>query len=153
MKTELSDAFFARYLSKAGLDPDTPYMEAFHFCETRELAESLLALVLEGKKRATASCLSSYEAAGDPLPYVGSYSVITDFDGAPHCVMQTTAVTILPYKDITFDICKREGEDECLETWRRGHFACFTQEGEEYGFTFTEDMDIIFEDFEVVYVE
>jgi len=52
---------------------------------------------------------------------------------------------------MTFEICKREGEDECLETWLRGHVRFFTEEGKAMGYEFNEDMLIVFEDFEVVY--
>lgn len=43
------------------------------------------------------------------------------------------------FKEITYDICKR------------GHIRFFEAEGKELGYTFTEDMPVIFEDFEVIY--
>ena len=43
------------------------------------------------------------------------------------------------------------GEDECLETWQEAHRRFFTQDGDEMGYAFTEDMPVLFEDFEVVY--
>lgn len=153
MKTESSDAFFRRFLTKNGLSLDTDYLDAFCFDLTREAATYLLDLVISGKKRATASSLTGYQIEGEKTPEVGDYSVITDFDGVPRCVMRTTAVTILPYKDITFDICRREGEDDCLESWQRSHERFFTDEGRELGYEFTPDMPVIFEDFEVVYIE
>lgn len=61
-------------------------------------------------------------------------------------------MTILPFKDMTFDICKREGEDETLESWQRGHIRYYTAEGKQLGYEFTEDLPIVFEDFKVVYV-
>lgn len=48
----------------------------------------------------------------------GSYSIVTDWEGVPKCVIETTNVRILPFKDITYDICKLEGEDDSLESWR-----------------------------------
>ncbi|MGN0403445.1 MAG: ASCH domain-containing protein [Acetatifactor sp.] len=59
-------------------------------------------------------------------------------------------VRILPYKDITFDIAKLEGEDDTLESWRNNHEVFFREEGKELGYEFTEDMEVIFEEFEVV---
>lgn len=52
---------------------------------------------------------------------------------------------------MTYDICKREGEDDSLESWRAGHIKYFTQEGKQVGYDFREDMPVVFEDFEVVY--
>lgn len=82
---------------------------------------------------------------------MGDYSIITDWDGIPRCVIETTAVTILPYKDITFDICKREGEDDSLESWQRGHERFFIEDGKELGYEFSQDMPVVFEDFKVVF--
>lgn len=69
----------------------------------------------------------------------------------PRCVIETISVTIIPFSDITYDICKREGEDDTLESWRAGHINFFKEEGKKLGYEFKNDMPVIFEDFEVVY--
>ncbi len=143
--------FWKEFLQKTRRDMNLKYYECFHFCHTEELANSLLQLVLDGKKKATASSLLYYQAVNEPLPKVGSLSIVTDFQGNPKCVIETTNVMILPFKDMTFDICKREGEDETLESWQEGHIRFFTMDGQENGFEFTWDMPVVFEDFEVVY--
>lgn len=88
---------------------------------------------------------------GEKIPKIGDYSIITNFEGVPKCVIETTNITILPFKDITFDICKREGEDKNLESWRKGHIKFFSSEGKDLGYLFSEDMSVIFEDFKVVF--
>jgi len=145
------DKFWQDFLSQANLPNHTKYFEASHFDITKESANNLLQLVLAGQKRATASSLPAYQREGVTPPKVGDYSIITDWDGVPHCVIQTTAVTILPFNQFTFDIIKREGEDDCLETWQENHEHVFRIEGQELGYEFAEDMPVIFEDFEVVY--
>lgn len=127
-------------------------LEKWHFELTEGAANYLLGLVLEGKKRATASSLWGYELEGEPLPKVGEMSVITYWDGTPGCVIRTTNVRIIPYHDMTFDIAKLEGEDDTLESWQKNHEAFFIEEGKELGYTFSEDMPVIFEEFEVVEV-
>ncbi len=129
---------------------DLDHMEKWHFELTESACGHLLELVLEGKKRATASSLLSYQLTGDELPKEGSLSAITDWDGNPRCVIMTTRVRILPYRSITFDIAKLEGEDDSLASWRENHEAFFRKEAEELGYTFTEDLDVVFEEFEVV---
>ena len=99
-----------------------------------------------------AACGRGYELEGEPLPKVGEMSVITYWDGTPGCVIRTTNVRIIPYRDMTFDIAKLEGEDDTLESWQKNHEAFFTEEGKELGYTFSEDMPVIFEEFEVVEV-
>ncbi len=145
------EEFWRDFLRETGRNPDTRYLESFHFDLNEKSANELLELVLSGKKRATASSLLAYEKEGSNAPKVGDLSIVTDWDGIPRCVIETTAVTIYKFRDITFDICKREGEDECLETWREGHTRYFTADGRELGYEFSEDMPVLFEDFEVVY--
>lgn len=77
-------------------------------------------------------------------------SVITYWDGKPGCVIKTTRVRIIPYKDITFEIAKLEGEDDSLASWRKNHEHFFREEGKELGYEFSEEMPVIFEEFEVV---
>ena len=141
--------FWQAFLEQTERSTDTAYLECFHFDNNERSANELLALVLSGKKRATASSLYAYPEGEHPKP--GNLSIVTDWDGNPRCVIETRNVQILPFREMTFEICSREGEDECLETWQAGHKRFFTQDGEEMGYLFSEDMPVVFEDFEVVY--
>ena len=143
--------FWQEFLITTEKDPETNLLESFYFGITEKSANALLDLVLAGKKRATASSLLAYEATNESVPQVGDFSIVTDWEGNPKCIIETTAVTVIKFKDMTFDICKREGEDENLESWRRNHIWYFTENGKEMGYTFSEDMPVIFEDFKVVF--
>jgi len=143
--------FWQKFLRAANKDDSITYKDCFHFDLTEEAANNLLALVLSGQKRATASSLLAYELEGERIPKVGDYCIVTDWDGNPCCVIETTAVSILPFNEITFDICKREGEDDTLESWQKGHRHFFTEEGKILGYTFSEIMPVVFEDFDVVF--
>ena len=147
------NGFWRRFLQATGRDESESYSSVFHFELTEYWANELLRLVLEGKKKATCSSLGSFKMEGEELPSEGDLSVITDWDGNPRCVIETTHITILPFRDMTFEICKREGEDECLETWVKGHTRYFTDEGKELGYEFSPDMPVVFEDFKVIYSE
>ena len=143
--------FWSMFLEETGRDGNTQYLECFYFDLNERSANNLLALVLAGKKHATASSLYALAAEGCELPKRGSLSIVTDWDGNPRCVIETTAVTILPFREITFELCSREGEDDSLESWQRGHTRFFTEDGKALGYEFSEDMPVVFEDFEVVY--
>ena len=138
---------------RGGKDNTTRYADCFYFDSTEKAANGCLALVLSGKKRATASSLLYFEYKGEPIPKVGDYSIITDWDGTPHCVIETTSITIIPYGDMTYDIAKREGEDDTLEEWQITHERFFREQGEALGYKFSESMLVVFEDFEVVYTK
>lgn len=145
--------FWHRFLIEKRLSPDSTYFDCFHFELTEKWAEELLRLVLLGKKKATASSLYAFEKENLRLPEVGDFSIVTNWAGEPKCVIQTSKVRILPFREMTYDICKLEGEDDTLESWQRGHQRFFTEEGKELGYEFTEDMPVVFEEFEVVYQE
>ena len=144
-----TEQFWQEFLKNTGRDARTTYLECFHFDLNERSANELLELVLAGKKRATASSLYAYPPGAGPKP--GDLSIVTDWNGNPRCVIETKAVRVIPFREMTFEICSREGEDECLETWQEGHRRFFTEDGKEMGYAFTEDMPVIFEDFEVVY--
>ncbi|MCL2353564.1 MAG: ASCH domain-containing protein [Defluviitaleaceae bacterium] len=151
MRLDDIEKFWQEFLAATNKDSTTRYIEHFHFDLTQEIANDLLAMVLAGVKKATAGSLLAYECKGDRVPQVGDYSIVTDWEGNPHCVIETTNVTILPFSEITYDICKREGEDDTLESWQKSHRRFFTEEGEELGYEFVESMPVVFEDFRVVY--
>ena len=148
---EVIQLFWDSFISATNKDTSLNFVDCYHFDITEEWANKLLGLVLAGTKKATSSSLYSYEWQGAALPKIGDLNIVTDWDGNPQCVIETTNVTILPFRDMTFEICKREGEDDSLESWQEGHIHFFTEDGKTEGYQFTWDMPVVFEDFEVIY--
>lgn len=146
-------AFWERFLKKQGLDFSIKYNDAFTFGNNRDISNKLCQLVLDKKKTATASLFKSYEASNETPPKVGEYSIVVDYDNKPKCVIQTKAITIIPFNQMTVEICKRESEDETLSSWKKGHSKFFSQDAKELGFEFDESMEVFFQDFELVYHE
>ena len=115
-------------------------------------ADTLAALVLEGKKTATASVYELYEADGEDLPQVGEYSVILDSQDRAVCIIRDTSVTVVPFKDVDEDHARCEGEGSMdIPYWRKVHSKLFSEWMEEAGLRFTEDTLTVLERFEVVY--
>ena len=115
-------------------------------------ADSLARLVLEGKKTATASAYPLYELEGEELPKEGEYSVILWSDGSAACIIKTTKVYIVPFCEISPEQAYREGEgDTTLSYWRTVHRDFFTQELQDAGLAFSEDLKVVCEEFIRVY--
>lgn len=129
---------------------DLSHLDHWHFECTEDVCDRLLGLVLEGKKKATSSSAEAYRNEGEPLPRPGDMSVITDWAGRPRCVIRTKDVILLPFRDMTFELAALEGEDDSLNSWRENHRTFFLKDGEESGYVFSEDMEVVFEIFEVV---
>lgn len=145
------EAYWKTFLSDTGRDKDTPCYFCGYMGPTEEIANELLKLICSGRKRATTSCLFAYETQNEPLPKAGDLSIVTDWEGTPKCVIENMSVTVLPFREMTFTICSREGEDDILETWQNTHFHIFTEEGKELGYAFTWSTPVVFEDFKVIY--
>ena len=104
----------------AGLPADAP--EAWAFGATPAHADELLALVLDGTKTATASSLWDHEHTGEPIPEVGWLNIILDGRGHPRALLQTVAVTVVPFDQVSESHASAEGEgDRTLATWRDIH--------------------------------
>ena len=56
-----ADDLWHRYLEASGEPYDAAYTDLTTFGDSVELADDLLALVLEGRKRATAGSMAEYE--------------------------------------------------------------------------------------------
>ncbi|MBQ2952137.1 MAG: ASCH domain-containing protein [Clostridia bacterium] len=114
--------------------------------------DELARLTLAGRKRATASALPLYEAEGETVPHAGEYSIILDSRGDAVCIVRTTQVSIIPFCRVSAAFAAREGEgDLSLAWWRQVHESYFTRVMSEAGLTFTHDMPVVCEEFEVVY--
>lgn len=108
------------------INPEEPYAIWF-FHHNREASKKLAQLVLAGKKKATASLMEDESDVGEG-GIVGGYSIVTDFDGNPQCVIQTIEVRQLPFSEVDEQFAFDEGEgDRTLEYWRAAHRKFFTE--------------------------
>ena len=74
--------------------------------------DALAELVLNGIKTATASAYPLYEQEQEPLPKAGDYSVILNTKGEAVCIIRTTKVYVVPFREVSADHAFREGEDD-----------------------------------------
>ena len=138
------------YIEATGTDAELA--GSFAFGDSSELADDLAELVLHGPKRATAGLLLDCELGGEPLPRTGDLSVVLGGDGRPICVIRTTEVRVKPLHEADAAFAWDEGEgDRSLEWWRRAHDAYFTRRCQELGVSFSEELEVVFERFELVW--
>jgi uncharacterized protein YhfF len=123
--------------------------EAWSFGED---ADRLADLVKRGIKTATCSAYLFYEMEGDSLPSVGDHSVILNAREEAVCIIETTKVSIVPFKEVPAEHAWKEGEgDRSLACWRRVHEKFFKAELTETDQDFSTKMSIVLEEFQVVY--
>jgi uncharacterized protein YhfF len=126
--------------------------QVWFFSNTRESAKELVELVLSGKKTATASLVAVNEMKPETAPIDRGFSVVTDFDGNPQCVVQTTEIRHLPFDEVDAAFAFDEGEgDQSLAFWRDVHWKYFSKEAADLGINFDEKSLIACERFKLLF--
>jgi uncharacterized protein YhfF len=121
--------------------------------DSPELSRELIALILEGRKRAGTGLLWSFEAEGEALPEVGTIEIVVDDAGEPVVVTRLTSVEVVPFGEVTPAYAAIEGEgDGSLAYWREGHWAYFSRECARIGRVPSEEMPVVCGVFEVLEV-
>ncbi len=132
------------------VDQEMPVVEWFG--DSPELADELLAFVLSGTKRATAGLVAEYAAEQEPLPRVGDHWVVCDGSGAPRAVLRAVELRVGPLSSVDERFAWDEGEYErTLESWLRHHRAYWRRSCARIGVEFSDDLEVCFERFRVVW--
>jgi uncharacterized protein YhfF len=94
------------------------------------MRDRLNALVLAGRKRATAGLLDEYEREDEVLEHVGEHLALLDSDGRQVATVEVTSVEIAAFSDVPWEFAAAEGEGHRdLEHWRAGHRRFWAGEG------------------------
>lgn len=95
------------------------------------LRARLTALVLAGRKRATAGLLDvDYRDEGEALEQPGEILVLVDDDGGEVGRVQVEAVVVRRFADVPWEFAAAEGEGAAsVEDWRASHRRFWAGEG------------------------
>ena len=126
--------------------------KVIHFGDNEKDANLCADLVYKETKRATSHSLQALQLKGKPLPKIGDFAVVTDWEGKARCVIRTTAVKLLPYFSVREEHARLEGVgDKSLEHWKKVHWENFTRELAQFDKTPKESMIVVFEQFEMLF--
>lgn len=123
------EGFWQVYLNTlpVGSSSATTY-QSWYFGSSPEMATELGDLVRRGVKTATCSLLWEHELGGEPLPQVGDFSIIIDWEGHPLCIIETVEVAIRSFDAVDEQFAYDEGEgDRSLAYWREEHWRYFSR--------------------------
>ena len=143
-------SYWQKFLQKKGCNSDKCCAGEMSFEADGFFGDELLALVLAGKKTAFFSSYASYLIDNEELPVSGEMYVVLDRSGSPRCIIELTSVRIVPFCEVTREMVMAEGEDESLEAWREKEKGYLEDEGEIVGFTFADDIKLVFHEFRIV---
>ena len=154
MEGNRTEAYWRSYVDTLPVDSsarDEQYV-AEGWGDSPEMADELGALIASGTKTAACSALWEYEAEGEPLPKVGSKTIIVDGNGNPLCIVEMTEVEVVPYDRVDARFAYEEGEgDRSLAYWRDAHWRFFSRTLPNVGREPTTEMPLVCERFRVIY--
>lgn len=146
------DSFWQEVRPQLGKDAPQEPPPAWSFDDSPELADELLALVLEGRKTATCDAVWRFEADAEPIPKPGDLSIILDGTGAPRCVIETTEIRVMPLNEVGAQFAYDEGEgDRSREFWHAAHEAYSSRTLPDIGREFSPTMPVVLERFKLRY--
>lgn len=110
--------------------PRVDGLRALELGSPGEMRARLNALVLAGRKRATAGLLEEYDQEGEVLEHVGERLAVLDDDGRRVAAVEVTSVDVAPFEQVDWDFAAAEGEGHRdLEEWRTGHQRFWAEHG------------------------
>jgi len=122
-------------------EADIAGLERFSFGDSPDLADKLVALVLDGTK--TATC---WPVRDGQLTEIGRRMVACDGAGRPRAVIETISLHQRRFSEVDAGFAAKEGEGDLgLDYWRQAHQSCFARNG-----GFDPDMPLWCEEFRLV---
>ncbi|TFD94405.1 ASCH domain-containing protein [Jeotgalibacillus sp. R-1-5s-1] len=116
-----------------------------------ESPDYLAQLVIDGIKTATCSGHVFYELENEPLPAVNDYNIILNGADEPVVMTRTVSVQIMPMNEVPEEFAVAEGEgDRTYQYWWDTHVRFFKEDLGRVGLSWSEDMMVVCERFEVV---
>ena len=109
-------------------------------------------MVLHGPKRATAELVQAFAAHDEPLPRAGDRCLVLGGDGRALAIVRSTDVRVGPLSSVDDRFARDEGEgDRTRAWWLDAHTRFFSRQCTAMGLTFSDDIGVVFERFELVW--
>ncbi|MFC4652532.1 ASCH domain-containing protein [Lactococcus nasutitermitis] len=137
-----------KFIEKAGFLAED-FRGSWAFGDSKGMADELAELVLAGKKTATASAVAGYEEDEEFPAADGKLDLLLDGDENPVAILRNIKVERVIFSEVSKEQAFKEGEgDRTLAYWRRVHKEFWRAFD-----LFSPDMEVLTEEFEVVYKE
>lgn len=129
---------------------ETP--KVLHLSDNEQEADHCVDLVLKNLKNAASFSLLGLQHRNEPLPKIGAFMILTDWNGKAKCIVRTTAVKLKPFFSITKEYVQLDGlGDKSLEYWKKYHWDYFSRELGPFNRVPRDSMIVVCVEFEKVY--
>jgi len=123
-------------------------LRGIEFGTKGEFRDELIALILDGKKRATAGTLEwDYRSNGEVIEYVGEKLAVLNNEGEHVATIQATRVEVVRFAEVPDEFALAEGEGDLSgDDFRNGHFRYWSRQG----LKITDDTEIVLLYFDLI---
>ena len=109
-------------MTNSGMPIDPGSLPKAEFGFPGPLRDQLVAAILDEAKMSTTGLVDDYEHHREPLPTVGTRSVVVDSDDRPVAVIEVTSVRVAPLAQVALAHAVDEGEGfTTVSEWRLSH--------------------------------
>lgn len=122
-----------------------PGATVFRFGVENVANAQLLHMVRAGRKTVRCDAVDNYKKREEVLPVAGGFGIALYNHGLPALAIQTEAVSLIPFDQMTDDLIPPQGSFADLAHWREVFEADLTEAG-----VFAPDVMMVVERFEVV---
>lgn len=151
MRSARTEAFWQAFRCHIGADD--PRHQVTYFRTSPEATEKLIAMIVAGAMRAVAGVMHYFgEGREEPLPTTGDYALLLDSRRRPRLIWRTTGVSVGPLSSVSTHHVWADGLGRGdRETWLAIHRRGFARQARMYRFEMHDDIETMFEEFEVVW--
>jgi len=123
-------------------------LRGIEFGTKGEFRDELIALILQGKKRATAGTLEwDYRANSEPIEFVGEKLAVLNNDGEQVATIEANRVEVVRFADVPDEFALAEGEGDLSgDDFREGHLRFWSRQG----LTINDDTEIVLLYFDLI---
>ena len=143
--------FWNEYLKNSRANEARKAKSCICFGATEKDAAAACEKIRNGVKKAEIYPRKGYRCALNGTPEPGDLNIVTDWKGDAVALIETTGIRLLKLGELTDSVCALEGDFTSIEEWNESRLPSIRAEAEELGITFDEKMDLIVEEFRLVY--
>jgi len=107
--------------------------------------------IRSGMKRAAIYPRKGYRCALNGTPEPGDLNIVINWKGDPEALIETTGIRLIKLGEMTDAICALEGVCTDMDSWNEKQLPSIRAEAEELGIDFNDNMDLIVEEFHLIY--
>ena len=147
----MMNEFWNEYLKNSGEGSVKKAKGCICFGASEKDADSACERICSGAKKADIYPKHGYRCAMSGTPEPGDMNIVTNWKGEAVALIETVGIRMVKLGELTDAICALEGDCATLEEWQQLRQPSIRAEAEELGVKFDDQMDLIVEEFRLVY--